>query len=412
MAGPAAAAPAVGGRASRTVVGAIVFAVAVASFSRIPLLPDIGADLSLGAGEIGLLTTAFGLGRLAMDLPAGRLAGAIEPTTALAASGVGLAVGAALFAAAGSFGVALAASALIGCATAITNTTGMYAFATATAAERRGASMALYTTALLSGQMLGPVIGGLLATLADWRLAMSMSAAIGVAVVAACVVLRRRAGSGPPGPGTAASRRPSAIALGVEPARRLELFALAAVPFATFFGIAGLTQTLIPLIGAGKLGLSASAIGLAIGGATAARFVSAWLAGVGSDRWSRKAVLLPMLTVMTLGAAVLALPITTGTWLASIIALAVGSSGISVAAAAVADRVDPPRLGHELGVFRLLGDLGLLIGPAIGAFLYQDAGTAPAALVSAGVIGLAVVAVALWTGGGSRGGVAGEPIPA
>ena len=71
MAGLAAVAPAVGGRASRAVVGAIVFAVAVASFSRIPLLPDIGADLSLGAGEIGLLTTAFGLGRLAMDLPAG-----------------------------------------------------------------------------------------------------------------------------------------------------------------------------------------------------------------------------------------------------------------------------------------------------------------------------------------------------
>ena len=172
----AAVAPGGADRASRAVIGAIVFAVAVAAFSRVPLLPDIGADLSLTAGQVGLLTTAFGLGRLIMDLPAGRLADAIDPTLALAASGVALAFSAGLLAAAGSFAVAMFASGLIGCATAVTNTTGMYAFATATAARRRGASMALYTTALMSGQMVGPAIGGALATLADWRVAISVSA--------------------------------------------------------------------------------------------------------------------------------------------------------------------------------------------------------------------------------------------
>ena len=115
-----------------------------------------------------------------------------------------------------------------------------------------------------------------------------------------------------------------------------------------------------------------------------------------------------MLATMALGALLLALPISTGAWLASIIALAVGSSGISVAAAALADRVEPERLGHELGVFRLLGDLGLLIGPAASAFLYQHSGPRAAALVSACVFALAALVAAVWMRGPGRG-ESGEP---
>src|SRR4051794_7138077 len=103
-------------RQSRALVGTIVFAVAVAAFSRVPLLPDIGRALSLTAGELGLLTTAFGIGRLVMDLPAGRLAGVVDPAAALAGSGLGLAVACAILAASQTLLEALAGSALIGCA--------------------------------------------------------------------------------------------------------------------------------------------------------------------------------------------------------------------------------------------------------------------------------------------------------
>jgi predicted MFS family arabinose efflux permease len=73
-----------------------VFAISAAAFSRIPLLPEIGADLSLTVGEIGLLTTAFGVGRLVMDLPAGRMAAAVPPAFAFVAAGAGLAAASAL----------------------------------------------------------------------------------------------------------------------------------------------------------------------------------------------------------------------------------------------------------------------------------------------------------------------------
>ena len=161
---------------------------AVASFTRVPLLPDIGGTLSLSDGDLGLLTAAFGLGRLVMDLPAGRIAASVSPRRGLAGAGVSLAVGCTLFATAGSFAQALLASALIGCASALTNTTGMYAFATAAGAERRGANMALFSSALMSGQTIGPAVGGALAALAGWRGAMGAAAAIGLAVVAGSLI--------------------------------------------------------------------------------------------------------------------------------------------------------------------------------------------------------------------------------
>ena len=91
----------------------------------------------------------------------------------------------------------------------------------------------------------------------------------------------------------------------------------------------------------------------------------------------------PLLTA--LGAAVLALDAGTAGWIAAILLLALGSSAISVAAAALADRVPRDRLGHQLGVFRLTGDAGLLGGPILAGFLYEASGTGLAAGVTAAI---------------------------
>lgn len=396
-------------RLSRALVGGVVFAVAVASFTRVPLLPDIGATLSLSAGDLGLLTAAFGLGRLLTDLPAGRIASSVSPRRGLAGAGISLAVACALFATATSFAQALVASALIGCASALANTTGMYAFATAAGAERRGANMALFSSALMSGQTVGPAAGGALAALAGWRGAMAVAAGVGVAVAAGS--LRRSsiaASPGSPNPppsrdGTLAAesgddapsrdREPAArSAAAVAVPSRWELAAIAAAPFTVFFVIGGVSQTLVPLIGGRELGLSASTIGLALALGGAMRFPGAWVAGLSSDRYSRKLVLVPTLLLIALGAAVLALDAGTVGWIAAIVVLAIGSSAISVAAAALADRVPRDQLGHQLGIFRLTGDAGLLAGPILAGFLYEASGTGLAAGATAAIAATAALA--------------------
>jgi MFS family permease len=81
---------------------------------------------------------------------------------------------------------------------------------------------------------------------------------------------------------------------------------------------------------------------------------------------------------------------------AAILLLALGSSGISVAAATLADRVPPPALGPELGQFRLVGDVGLVLGPLVAGFLYQESGPGLAAAASAGVFATAAVVALAW----------------
>ena len=367
--------------------GGVVLSVAVASFMRAPLLPEIGRDLRLTAADLAMITTVFALGRLVMDLPAGRLADRLPPGPALAGTGVGVALSAGLLAGAGSFAQALTAVFFLGAASALTNTTGMTVFATSAPAERRGVAMAGFSMALMTGQALGPAVGGTIAGIAGWRTAQVVGALIGVGVIVACLLvpagrLRPAAGKGPPPEAAPGLPRSQAIVL-------------AGVPFAVFFTLAALPQTLLPVIGSSELALSTAFIGIALGAGGIARFAGSAVAGAISDRVSRKAALVPSLLAMGVAVVMLAPPPTLGTWLAAIVLLSLASSGIAVAATIIADQVPADTVGRRLGTFRFTGDFGLLAGPAVTGLLYQHSGRAAAMLVTAGVLSGCALAAAL-----------------
>lgn len=366
--------------------GGVVLSVAVASFMRAPLLPEIGRDLRLTAADLAMITTAFACGRLVMDLPAGRVADRLPPGPALAGTGVGVALSAGLLAGAGSFAHALIAVFFLGAASALTNTTGMTIFATSAPPERRGAAMAGFSMALMTGQTLGPAVGGAIAGLAGWRVAQVVGAMIGVGVLVACLVV----------PAGRARRRTTVREQNDAPGLpRAQAIVLAAVPFAVFFALAALPQTLLPVIGSSELALSTAFIGLALGAGGIARFAGSAVAGGISDRVSRKAALVPSLLAMGLAVVILAPPPTLVTWLVAIAVLSFASSGIAVAATIIADQVPPDTVGRRLGTFRFTGDFGLLAGPAVTGLLYQHAGRSAAMLVTAGVLGGCALAAAL-----------------
>ena len=374
-------APKATARGPLLLVGGVVFAVAVASFTRVPLLPDIGRELRLSVADVGLMTAAFAVGRLAMDLPAGRIADRLAPGRALAGSGIGIVLAGGVLGSAHSLAQALAGMALLGAASALTNTMGMTVFATWAPAARRGTAMAGFTTALMMGQSLGPALGGAVGGLAGWRAAQGFTAGLGVAVVLACLAVRS-ARSG--GPGAALGDTDDDDPLGeLSPS---EALVLASVPFGVFFAIGALPQTLLPLIGSDDLGLSTSTIGLALGLGGIARFAGSLITGVLSDRISRKAALVPNLLLMAASVSVLALPPSRASWLAAIVLLSFASSGIAVAATIIADRVPLATVGRRLGTFRFTGDFGLLVGPALAAALYEHVSREAAMFATAGLL--------------------------
>jgi MFS family permease len=289
---------------------------------------------------------------------------------------------------------------LLGAATALTNTIGMTLFATSAPRERRGAAMAGFSTALMTGQTLGPAVGGALAGLAGWRVAQGFGALIGVGVLVACLLA----------PARTMSARPSAPTRGSSPdggLSRAQAAALAAVPFAVFFALSALPQTLLPVIGSSELALSTATIGLALGAGGVARIAGSAVTGVVSDRVSRKAALAPSLLIMAVAVLLLAPPPAVATWLLAIVLLSLASSGVAVAATIIADRVPPQTVGRRLGGYRFTGDFGLLAGPAVTGLLYEHSGRTAAMLATAAVLVASALAAGLLISEPTRSAAAG-----
>jgi MFS family permease len=391
-------------------VGIVVLSVTFVGFMRVPLLPDIARDLRLSTGEVSSITAAFAIGRLVMDLPAGRIADRLPPGVALSATGVVISLAAALLAGAQSLLQALVATSLLGLVSAQTNMTGMKEFATRGPESRRGRTMAGFSNYLMTGQMLGPALGGAVAGLVGWRAAQLSGTLVGVGVAVACVVAARRVAARrvtarPPATARAAAAARPARAQDAEagsdaPAGAMRLtrrdgLVLAGVPFAVFFAMGGVSQTLVPLIAADDLGLGPAVIGLAIGLGGLTRALGALAAGRLSDAVSRKAALVPGLLVMVAGVLLLAPGPTLATWLTALALIALGSSGIPVAATMIADRVPPGALGRHLGGYRFLGDFGLLAGPLLAGFAAEHAGRGAAMALTAAVLLVSVASLSL-----------------
>lgn len=373
-------------------IGLAMVVITTAAFFRVPLLPEIGEDLSMSAADLGALTTVFALGRLITDIPAGRLADKIRASRMMANSAVLVGLASLLLAMAPVALVAYGASFLLGLGSALTNTTGMTHFSSATSHARRGASVSIFAAGLLVGQAIGPTLGGLVSSVGGWRVAQVVAGLLAFLAAGALVGFGRRPSSGASSPGPLAAS-PHARGPDISIWYRGLLYL---VPFAMFASLGALSQTLIPIIGDDDLGLSAGVIGLALGLGGVARLVGSIVGGQVSDRISRKSALVPGLLGQAIGIALLAGGSSTAFWLASIIVMGVSSLGIGVAATMLADLSLGTGVGRRLGPFRFAGDLGLVISPFVVARVYESFGTAAAVLPLAGLLAATGLAVALF----------------
>ena len=368
--------------AGQLAVGSVVLVLSMIAFLRVPLLPELGDELSMSAADLGLMTTVFALGRLCADIPAGRLTDLSSASLMLGGAAALLGVASLVLAIAEVSGVVLVAAFFLGVSSATVNTTGMVYFAEHATTERRGRSMAGFSAALLGGQAFGPALGGVLAAWWGWRAALAIGA--GIAVVVAVAVglhsLRRRRTTTEAEPIEAAEPPvPHGIPL-------REQAILYSVPFVMFFTFGAMPQTLVPIIGADDLDLDVGLIGLLLGVGGACKFIGAMVGGTISDRVSRKAALIPALLGQAAGVGLLAVEGTLWAWVAALVVMSLASFAIGVAATMLVDRTQGRRAGRRLGPFRFAGDLGLIAGPITASLVYEHWGQRPAALLVTGLV--------------------------
>lgn len=345
-------------------MGAGLFAITAVAFLRAPLLPDIGRDLGLSALGLGGLGSAFALGRLTADFPAGALTDRSRPGVMMAIAAAIVAAGSLLFGLSPVAVVAFGAAFGLGIGSTWTLTGSMAFFARAPRVSR-GMSMSFFAAALLVGQAVGPALGGLMGALWDWRVAMVVGAVVAAAIVP---VFLRHPGVAPDADSQDDDGRER------RPIPRRVLAVLYLLPAVQFSIGASMIQTLVPIVGDDELGLGTATVGLAIGLGGIARLVGAIVSGRVSDNIGRKWALVPGLSLQTAGLVVFALAGGTIAWWLAIFGLTLGSVAVNVGSTILADLTEEGGLGKRLGAFRFAGDLAFLVTPLLSGALYEVSG--------------------------------------
>ncbi len=345
-----------------------------------PVLPLYGASFGVSSALVGMLVTAFGLARLFANLPAGRLADRIGRRPLIVFAPLITTAGAIFAGLAPSFWLLVAARFVQGAGSAIFATAAMTMLADISTPETRGRLMTVFQGSLLLGTSIGPSIGGLAAGVVGLQGVFYIYAVISsLAAVWAYFRVketldpanqsRRRASpSTSGGTGQAAPRTWSML---LNPG----FLAVSLVSLSIFFMRTGSRSTIIPLLGAERLHMSESTIGLVLTVAAVFNVVTLPVAGWGIDRLGRKPVIVPSLLVSAFSLLLFATAPGTAMFF---VAAAVMGAGTGIAgpapAAYVADLARGENYGATLGLFRTISDLGFVIGPVLLGWLADRSG--------------------------------------
>jgi len=346
------------------VSGCVILGVSIIS----PILPQYALSFSIPVALVGWAITAFALARLVTDIPAGLLADRFGRKRNMIAGLVLIilsAIGAGL---ADTYAWLIFARVVGGIGSALYMTAATTWVVQVTAGKARGRYMSLYTGLVLAGTIFGPTIGGYTAARFGLNAPFFAWAALGVAGLIATIPLNEPVDS------LQAERSKMRVKdiLSVLSNRPFMLVNCAVL--ALFFLRIGVRSTLVPLYASLNLGLSEERIGILLTAAAVATalitFPSGWL----SDRVGRKR---PMMACLFLsGIAVLLIPMQESlaglTGIMAFYGLATGLQGSM--AAWPADVAPKGKLGTSMGVYRVMADIGMVLGPITATYIADYTG--------------------------------------
>jgi MFS family permease len=246
------------------------------------------------------------------------------------------------------------------------------------APAQRGQALSVFGGINRLGIFGGPAIGGLVADQAGIHATFALSASLAGLALAMSVILLKplvRAGTA-----LRASHRWRLVGAGM----RRNARDLSAAATAQMLGqmIRAGRFLIIPLWGAEQLGLDAAQVG-AIVTAGAILDVSMFIpAGMLMDRFGRKVAAVPSFSLMALGIGLIPFTRDFVTLLLAAMLIGLGnglSSGLMMTLGA--DLAPPGATGEFLGVWRLIGDVGAVMGPLLVGAVAATAGLAGGAWV-------------------------------
>ena len=357
----------------------------------IPVLPLYAQAFGVPASAIGSTIALYGLARMLSALPGGRLADRFGRRQALAVGGVVCTLGNLWCALAATFPEFLAARFVAGAGAGLVHVVGSVILADISTPQRRGRMMAIYQGVFLFAVGVGPLPGGLLAEHFGLAAPFAVYAvASGIAGVVAWFTV-------PETRGFAVGGRPAAAPTTVPFLTQMRV--LGANTGYLLVCLVGLVNAVVrtgglfavvPLIGAVKLGLSAGQIGGGLALGSVLGLIASYPAGALADRLGRKPIIVPSAILTAVSLAGFCVAPSFAWFVVACVVWGVASAVNGAAPAAyAADNAQPGMNAAAISGYRMLSDVGYVIGP-IGLGVVVDLAGPEASLgVAAGLIALA-----------------------
>ncbi|MBI1734496.1 MAG: MFS transporter [Candidatus Rokubacteria bacterium] len=362
--------------------------------SVVPALALYARSFGVSQSAIGVAIAIYGLARFLVALPSGQLADRLGRRGTLAIGGLITAAGNLACAYAPNYPAFIAARFVAGAGAAVVITAGLIIMADITAPENRGRTMAVYQGTFLFAVGFGPLPGGLLAERFGLHAPFLAYAIAGVVVgVVAWIQVPETKGLRL-GTESPAALPPFSVQVRLLTAH-VGFLLVCVISFTNAVARTGALFNIVPILGRDRLALSTDRIGLGLALASLVGLAVAYPAGVLVDRFGRKPVIVPATILAGVALVLFVLAPSYAWFLAGCVAWSVAAGISGAAPAAYAADVAPAGMNAAaMSSYRMLGDLGYVVGP-IALGLATDLAGADIAL---GVTAALLVAVAALFG--------------
>jgi len=337
-----------------------------------PILAIYASTFNVSFAEVSLAISMYAVGRFVADIPVGILADRVGRKPLMIIGTIILASTSFLNASADVFWKFLIYRFLEGVGSSMWVTSRMALLADILKPEERGRVLSYFSSFMLIGSAAGPTVGGFVTVMWNIRAPFYIYTAVGLISLVLTIVFIHETKGGHTSHTGESSFSPK-VALRIIKNKNFLMASVAT--FTMFFLTAGVRDMIIPLYSSNVLGLDEVAIGMILSCATVMNLILTIPIGYMIDSYGRKSVILKSLYVTS--AACLVFSFTNSYWTMALTAvlMGIGTSGAQQAPQAMATDVtiNEPH-GLSMGIYRVFGDIGFIVGPTILGFIADNFG--------------------------------------